>query len=545
MRVVIAGNPNAGKTTLFNALTKSNLKTGNWHGVTTFAQQKRMGEYVFVDVPGTYSLSAFSMEETGAIDEIKRADIIINVIDATTLENSLNLTREILGYNKRVIIYLSKRDLLEKRGGRLDDKGLCALLGVPVYRGKVKGLLEEIKNYSPCSKSTNAKLKDCYFAGDDKLKKVEQLFYSPLFASVFFVFALAFTFFITFHPAMLGAVLKDLFQTFLCDVVGGALLGAVEFLPLNSYVSEVIVGGVFGVLCFLPQLALLYSLLIILDESGVASALSFVTDGLFEKVNLSGRAIFSLVSGFGCTAVAIATTRGYTNKSAQRRTIAVLPFIPCGAKLPVFLTLLSSLFQNPFPYVCIFYFSGVALTIATSFLLGGNKESMLSEITPVCTPKIKTCLEKLFFYLKSFIIKLTTSIFLFCTASWLFSHFNFSFAWVGLNDSALCAISKALSPLFLGMGVKDWRIVYATLTGFVAKENVAATIAQLMPDGTGLSLASTMSLCTFLSVGPACVSAFFASVREVGLKFSAKAFGLQLIFAFLSAYLIFFLVALA
>lgn len=536
MRIVIAGNPNAGKTTLFNALTKSNLKTGNWHGVTTEPHKKILGDNVFIDVPGTYSLNAYSMEEVCAIEEIKRADLIIDVIDATALENALNLTEEILHYNSNVIIYVSKVDVLKKRGGRLDEKLLSKRLGLPVYIKRDGEFQKAISALPKRVKSENVEFADCYFCGNKTLSKADGLFYNAAFSTAFFFFALIVTFFITFYPSMPGAFLKDALESALCDGLGDYILRAINYAPLSSYIGEAVVGGLFGVLCFLPQLAILYSLLILLDESGIMSALSFVTDGFFEKVKLSGRAVFSLISGFGCTAVAIATTRGYTNKNTQRRTIAILPFIPCGAKLPVFITLLADLFENPFPCVCIFYFSGVLLSITIFYFLGGKNESLLSEITPICVPRVKTCVEKLFFYVKSFIIKLSTSIFLFCTISWFASHFDFAFKWVSIENSILCSFSKSLLPLFLGMGVTDWRIVYSLVTGFIAKENVAACIRLLMPDGTGLCFASTMAVCTFLLACPACMSSFVASVREVGLKFSIKCLLIQLAFSFVAAY---------
>ena len=288
-------------------------------------------------------------------------------------------------------------------------------------------------------------------------------------------------------------------------------------------------------LSFIPQLAVLYLFLTLLDESGIMSALSFATDGLFEKVNLSGRTAFSLVSGFGCTAAAIMTTRGYSTESAQKRTVAILPFIPCGAKLPVFLTFLSPLFKNPFPVITLLYFSGLGLSLLVSLLLKGGKEGMLSEVTPIILPSANTVLKKLYFYLKGFIIKVAGIITLFCLISWFFSHFSFSFEYVPADKSMLSHASRIILPLFYPMGVTDWRIAYSVLCGFIAKENVAATIAMLIPDFT-VGLGEAISLCTFMLLCPACISAVSASVRETGLKFTLKCFILQLIIAFLGAF---------
>ena len=282
---------------------------------------------------------------------------------------------------------------------------------------------------------------------------------------------------------------------------------------------------------------------ILMDESGVSSALTFVTDGLFAKAGLSGRAAFSLISGFGCTASAIATTRGFSEESARRKTIFVLPFIPCGAKLPVFLTFLSPLFKNPFPAVCALYFSGVALVLIFSAIFRGKKENLISEITRISLPRAKNVLNKLFFQVKSFTIKVTTYVFLFCALSWLLSHINFTSGLCSPEYSVLGAFSRAVCYLFYPMGITDWRIAYAALTGFTAKENVAATVAMLIPEGLSLGFESSIALCVFFLCCPACISSFGASVREIGFKRTLGYNLIQLGFAFVAAYLTKFLLS--
>lgn len=543
LKVVLAGNPNAGKTTLFNTLTGSSLKTGNFHGVTTSPAQKTVKGITYVDVPGAYDFSPYSMEERSAVEEIKSADVIINVIDSLTLENSLNLTRKIVKGNKNTAIYLTKTAQLKRRGGRVNGQKLSAYLGVPVYDCPPKMLKKELQkgiNFN-VAKNKNIPFTDAYNGGNLKISRADVLFYNNIFSLLFFVAAITLTFFIAFHPAMPGAYLKGLVEELVCNKLCTLLTVKMQHIPTISLLEEGIFGGVGGVLSFIPQIAILYLVLTFLDESGIMSALSFTTDGLFEKVKLSGRAAFSLVSGFGCTAAAILTTRGYTTSSAQRRTIAILPFIPCGAKMPVFLTFLSPLFKNPFPAITCFYFVGVLISLIASMLLKGDGESMLSEVAPICLPSLKTVAIKLCFYLKGFIIKVTGTVMLFCIISWLLSHFSFTFAYVDVENSMLAAISRAALPIFLPMGVTDWRIAYAVLCGFIAKENIAATIALLCPAGAGLSLAATMGVCTFVLLCPACISAFSASCKEAGLKFTLKCFAAQFALALAGGYVINFI----
>lgn len=541
MRVVLAGNPNAGKTTLFNSLTKSNLRTGNFHGVTTTPTEKTFGGITYVDAPGLYALSAYSMEEVSAAEEIKNADLIINVLDSLTLENSLNLTRRLISSGKSVVLYVTKLNQLRRRGGKLDKDKLSKMLGIPVFDCPPEQLRKALAGGIAPVKAESIPLTSAYSAGREGLSRADKLFYNRYFALAFFIAAIAAMFFFAFHPIMPGALLKELTETLICDKLGGFICSKMKSEAVKSLLGEGILGGAGGVLSFIPQLAVLYLFLTLLDESGITSALAFATDGLFEKVKLSGRAAFSLVSGFGCTAAAILTTRGYATEGAQRRTIAVLPYIPCGAKLPVFLTFLSPLFKNPFPAVTCFYFAGLFLSLLFSYLIKGGKEGMLCEVTPVIFPQFSTVCKKLYFYLKGFIIKVAVTVTLFCTVSWFLSHFSFSFRYAETDESILAALSRLITPVFYPMGVTDWRLAYAALCGFIAKENVAATVAMLMPLGAGLDTAAALGMCAFILLCPACVSAFSASCREAGLKFTLKCFAVQTVMAFLGAYLIHFL----
>lgn len=588
VRVVLAGNPNAGKTTLFNALTKSRLATGNWHGVTTRPAYKAMGGIVFADVPGMYSFNSYSMEEDSAAAEIRAADAVINVVDGLTLANSLTLTRAIIAINGNVVVYVTKLKQLKRRGGRIDFFALSRLLGVPVtgnikelkaelfritdskrnfLRGKdegkkapaeskdaaaesSKGARTQGKNtpfaHSKNSPSASAAcvsyqdferaLNKAYYGGNCTLTRAERLFYNRYFALFFFIFAILATFFFAFFPGMPGDFFKGLTEELISEKLYGAAANLLPEGKVRSLLCDGIIGGAGGVLSFIPQLAVLYTFLTLLDESGVMSALSFVTDGLFAKVKLSGRAAFSLISGFGCTAAAILTTRGFTSPATQRRAVAVLAYIPCGAKMPVFLTLLSPLFKNPFPVISAFYFAGVAITFAACFFIRGREEELLSEVAPISLPAPAAVIKKLCFYLKGFIIKVATAVMLFCVASWVLSNFTFTLAPCEVQNSMLADISRAISPLFAPMGLSDWRLSYAMISGFAAKENVAATINMLMPEGAGLDIASALAASAFILTCPACVSAFSASCKEVGLKTTLKFFGVQLIFAFLSGY---------
>ncbi|MGN1061149.1 MAG: FeoB small GTPase domain-containing protein [Candidatus Coproplasma sp.] len=542
--VVLAGNPNAGKTTLFNALTHSHRRTGNFHGVTTAPYKKTVGGITYTDVPGSYSFDAYTLEEDSATQAILNANAVICVVDATTLPSSINLAKRIIKSNPHTAVYLTKINLLKRRGGWVNVSALEKLLGVTVYtavKAVKQGIVGGLQNRT---EPAQIALDSAYYGGNCKISKAEKLFYNKFFASIFYIAALVLIFYITFSPHMLGAIAKEWLESLLCDKLSISLSKAISNPMLSSFICDGIVGGVGGVLSFIPQLAILYLTLILLDESGISSALTFVTDGLFQKAGLSGRAAFSLVSGFGCTAAAISTTRGFSEESSRRKTIAVLPFIPCGAKTPVFLTFLSPLFKNPFPAICLLYFGGVALAIAASAILKGNREGLISEVTPIALPNALTVLKKLYFQLKSFIIKVTTYVFAFCVISWFLSHFSFVNGFCSAEESIAGGFSRLICYLFYPMGITDWRIAYAALTGFAAKENVAATVALLYPSGLSLSLAPTVAICVFFLCCPACISAFAASVKEIGFKRTLFYNAIQLIFAFAAAYITYFIIIL-
>lgn len=555
MKVVLAGNPNAGKTTLFNSLTKSRLKTGNWHGVTTRPAYKTVKGVTYIDVPGMYSFSGYSMEEDCAAEEIGSADVVINVADGLTLGNSLSLTREIMERNKRTVLYVTKLRELKRRGGKLNVCALSAALGIPVFT-EVKGLKGYLSALSggkkTCASGGNKfvangakiSLNGIYYGGNCSLTRAEKLFYNRYFALFFFIFCVISMFFLAFFPGMPGDALKGLCEKLISVKLRSAAEGLLPAGKVRSLVCDGIIGGAGGVLSFIPQLAVLYLFLTLLDESGVMSALSFITDGLFSKVKLSGRAAFSLVSGFGCTAAAILTTRGFTSPSTQRRAIFALAYIPCGAKMPVFLTLLAPLFKNPFPAITALYFAGIALSFLVCLIFGGRTEELLSEVTPVTLPSPAVVLKKLYFYIKGFIIKVATAVMLFCIISWVLSNFTFTFTPCGLEQSMLAHISRLISPLFHPMGCGDWRLAYAFLSGFAAKENVAATIGMLMPEGAGLDTAAALAASTFILTCPPCISAFSASCRETGFKTSALFLLFQLAAAFVLSYAVHFVISL-
>ena len=557
-KLLLLGNPNAGKSTLFNALTGGHARVGNWHGVTVSALEGEAmlsGNRVRIaDLPGVYSADGLSMEERAACAYLEACPegVVCLVTECAALPRSLALLSA-LAKGRRAILVLTKKRQFVRQGGKLEERELERILGIPVVsaegvpprelRERVGEALLRAGLMRGASEEGRSLPKEVYMRARMRLTKFDRFLLHPAAACAVFAFLLAAAFFLTFSPVGPGGLLKGLIEALIAQIKE-AFQPHISSLVLCSFVGEGLVGSVGGVLCFLPQIGMLFLFLTLLEESGLLSRLAFFTDGTLSRAGLSGRAVFSLLMGFGCTAAAILSTRGLDDKRMQRRVIWCLPYLSCSAKLPVYLTLASSFFQDQFLAALLLYVLGAGLSFAVLLFMGGEKGApFVLEFAPLRLPEAKTVAKALCFQLKQFIIKLGTVILAFFIASWLLSSFDFAFRFVPVEESMLAHLCGGLQWLFAPVGMEDWRIAYAALSGLVAKENVAASLELFFP-AFPYGARSAFALAVFVLASSPCVSAVAAAAREVGIKLALLYAVAETAGALLLCYLVYFLTGL-
>lgn len=563
MRVAFAGNPNSGKTTMYNALTGRNERVGNWAGVTVERKESpiKKGYYdgteeiIAVDLPGAYSMSPFTSEEsiTSAYVKNENPDAIINIVDATNLSRSLFFTTQLLELGIPVVVALNKSDIVNKKQTEINEKLLSEKLGCPVIKtvstssgheglkeavraaaelkGKgqkapyvqedidlkdkasveaadrkrfefVNGIVEQVEKRKVFTKDKNVQ---------DKIDSIitHKIIGIPIFAAVIFL-----VFYIS--QTTLGTWIADWLvgwiETFQ-GWVGGMMENANPL--LYALLVDGIIGGVGAVVGFLPLVMVMYFLIALLEDCGYMARATVVLDPIFKRVGLSGKSVIPMVIGTGCAIPGVMACRTIRNERERRTTAMLTPFMPCGAKIPVIALFAGAFFADAWWVSATMYLVGILLVLLGALLVKRitgqkyRKSFFIIELPEYKLPSLKRACGSMLERGKAYIVKAGTIILVCNTVVQIMQSFNWHFQLVqegAEGTSILASIAHPFAILFIPLGFGVWQLAAAAVTGFIAKENVVGTLAVVYgvtnlidPDklalvGSGSEVATIMGL---------------------------------------------------
>ena len=574
INVALVGNPNVGKTTVFNALTGSKQYVGNWPGVTIDKKYGFMNKDIkVVDLPGIYAMDTYSNEEkiSRAYLENEEVDVILNVVDGTNLERNLYLTVQLTEFKKPIVILLNMMDIAKKRGIDINTKILEEELGVkiiPISAKRKEGLddleniIDEVKGSKAPKLQKHNSEKEAYEYIDKILnnasnskknskyigEKIDKLVLNPILAYPLFLLALLIIFKFTFN--WFGQPLADMLDVFVADTftpfVEGFLVNSSDW--FRSLILDGIVSGVGGVIVFFPIVFALFIGISFLEDSGYMSRVAFLMDRIMRKIGLSGKAFIPIIMGFGCSAPAIMATRTLESEKDRKMTALIAPLVTCGARLPVYALFASIFFKSNQEFVVMaLYLLGIVVAILIGLLFKNtlfkkDEEPFILELPEYKMPSFKSILLNSWDKSKGFIIRAGTLIFAISIIVWLLTYFNMNGFTEEIDTSFLAKLGGIIAPIFKPLGFGDWQAGVSIITGLAAKEVIIGTMEIVYGDlqvvlPTMFTGVTAFSFLVFVSLYTPCFAVIGVMKKEYGSKMMYLSVFYQFALAWVVAYL--------
>ncbi|MED9903060.1 MAG: ferrous iron transporter B [Lachnospiraceae bacterium] len=534
MRIAMTGNPNSGKTTMYNALTGRSERVGNWAGVTVDKKEHPVKknyyegeeELIAVDLPGAYSMSPFTSEESITSSYVKHEhpDVIINIVDATNLSRSLFFTTQLLELGIPVVVALNKSDINAKKDTKIDEKMLAEKLGCPVIKTvstSVNGLNDVIQaavavagkgqkapyiqgdiDLTDKKAVEDADRKRFSFVNDivakvevrktltkekSKDDAIDKIITHPVIGILIFAAVMWLVFYIS--QSTLGTWLSEILVGWI-ETFQGWVAGKVENASpiLQAILVDGIIGGVGAVVGFLPLVMVMYFLIALLEDCGYMARATVVLDPIFKRVGLSGKSVIPMVIGTGCGVPAIMACRTIKNERERRATAMLCTFMPCGAKLPVIALFAGAFFSDATWVGPVMYFVGIALILLGALLIKQltgmkyRKSFFIMELPEYKAPSMVFAVKSMLERGKAYIVKAGTIILVCNAVVQIMATFTpgFAVAAEDSSDSILAMIASPFAVLLVPVvGFASWQLAAAAITGFIAKENVVGTLATV------------------------------------------------------------------